>query len=90
MALDGVDRERLVRIENELAADDPRFAARLRRWEPTSPVPGWSVAPSWVLLVFVVAFVTWVVASALGVALVVVGASLWLGRRLRARAAVRR
>lgn len=82
MALDGADRARLRGIENELVAADPAFAARLRRgWEP-GPAE-WSVAAPWVLFVFVVAFLTWVVAPGVGTAAVVVGGAVGFGRWLR-------
>lgn len=71
MALDAGDRARLQRIESGLTRDDPGLAQQFRSWRPPSGgrplVPGWSVAPEWMLLVFVVATCTWAVSPVLGV-----------------------
>jgi hypothetical protein len=89
VALDADDLARLGRIESDLASADPDLARRLRSWRPAAgqegTLPGWSVPPRWVLEVFVVGFVCWVLAPALGV-LVVTGIACW---RLCERAAAR-
>jgi hypothetical protein len=77
----------LRRIESELGEADPDLVGMFERWRqgsgPTPVWPGWSVVPAWMLMVFVVAFVTWVVAPALGGAIAVIGCC-WAGLR-RAR-----
>ena len=83
MALDGADRARLDRIENELVAADPALADSFRHWRPRTAPASWSVAAPWMLFVFVLGFVTWVLAPALGVALALVGGAAWVGSRLR-------
>jgi len=83
VALDPGERARLTRIETELTDADPTLAERFRRWEPaTGPElrPDWSVAPTWMMLVFLVAFASWVVAPAVG-ALVAVVSGCWALRR---------
>jgi hypothetical protein len=75
--LDAGDRARLRRIEAELAADDPALVGRFRQWEPASGQeaigPGWSVVPPWVVLVFLVGFLSWTGAPVVGAAVAVIG-----------------
>jgi hypothetical protein len=65
MALDAADRARLKRIETGLVEADPVLAEMFRRWRPSTVPgvvrPGWTVVPGWMLVVFVFAFVMWVV-----------------------------
>jgi Protein of unknown function (DUF3040) len=76
VALDAEDQARLSRIESDLASADPALATRLRSWRPSAQQratpPGWSVAPGWMLAVFLVGFTGWVLSPVVG-ALVVVG-----------------
>jgi hypothetical protein len=88
VALDPGELARLTRIEMELAGADPTLADRFRRWEPSSGPglrPGWSAAPMWMVLVFLVAFASWVVAPAVGVAVAVVAGCWALRRTCRSR-----
>jgi hypothetical protein len=88
VALDPGERDRLTRIETELTDADPTLAERFRRWEPsTGPElrPGWSAAPTWMILVFLVAFASWVVAPAIGVVVAVVAGCWALRRTCRSR-----
>jgi Protein of unknown function (DUF3040) len=77
VSLNAGDQARLRRIEAALEAADPALAVRFRRWSPSgeqaTPGPGWSEAPVWVAMVFLVGFTTWMVAPAVGVAIAVVG-----------------
>lgn len=76
VALDAGDRARLQRIESGLKRDDPGLAQQFRSWRPSSGggplLPGWSAAPEWMLIVFVVASCTWAVSPVLGVLVAVV------------------
>lgn len=88
MALDAEDRARLQGIESGLTQDDPVLVQQFRAWRPSSGgrplLPGWSVVPLWALLVFLVAFCTWLVSPVFGVLVVVVGgASVLRARRVR-------
>jgi hypothetical protein len=80
VALDPGDRGRLRRIETELADADPALVERFRRWKgqtgPAAVWPGWSVAPPWMLMVFLVGC-TALVAPALGGAVAFV-AGCWV------------
>jgi hypothetical protein len=84
VALDAGDRDRLRRIEAKLAEADPALVGLFQRWRPASgprPIwPGWSVLPGWMLMVFVVGFVTWVAGPALGGAVAAISCS-WAGLR---------
>jgi Protein of unknown function (DUF3040) len=84
VALDPGDRARLTRIESELADADPDLAKRLRGWrasaDPAAVQPGWSVAPPWMIVVFLVAFGSWVVTPAIG-GVIAVTAGCWVLRR---------
>jgi hypothetical protein len=70
-----------MRMEAELAEADPALVERFRRWTTTPDRPGWCVAPPWTLMVFLVGFVTWVVAPVAGG----VVAAIWLWVVLRGR-----
>jgi len=87
VALDASDRARLRGIESGLTQDDPVLVKKFRSWRPPSGprplLPGWSVAPRWMLLVFLVAACTWIVSPVLGALVIVV---CGIGR-LRARSA---
>jgi len=76
VSLDAGDRARLMRIEAELAAADPALARRFRRWKSSDGLevagPGWSAVPTWMVVVFLVGFTTWMVAPAVGSAVAVV------------------
>ena len=89
MALDAEDLARLQRIESGLTNDDPALVRQFRSWRPSSGerplLPGWSVVPRWVLLVFLVAFFGWVLSPGFGLLVAVIGG----GSRLLARAARR-
>jgi hypothetical protein len=84
VSLDAGDQARLRRIEAALEAADPALAVRFRRWRPSGeqvmPGPGWSEAPVWVAMVFLVGFTTWMVAPAVGAAIAVAG-GCWAARR---------
>lgn len=87
MSLDARDRARLRRIEAELEATDRVLARQFRRWRPSSgPAPagpGWSVAPRWMLVVFLVGFTSWIAGPAVGVAVTVLTCWRPAWRRVR-------
>jgi hypothetical protein len=88
MTLGPRDRDRLMRMEAELADSDPALVARFRRafaWKHAPVRPDWCVAPPWTLMVFLVGFTTWVVSPVVGT----VVAAVWLGVVLRNRLLVR-
>jgi Protein of unknown function (DUF3040) len=81
LALHGQDRARLRQIEARLALDDPTFVARLRAWRPPagrqSAPDEYSTLRSWMVVVFLVGFATWVLAPPVGV-LVGLSGALWM------------
>ena len=94
MSVGAGDGSRLRRIEDELLRDDPSFVARFRSWGPADGpgvLPGWSVLPRWIAVIFLVGLTTWLLSPVLGTVVAAVGGLWWLRKRAAARAgAVRR
>lgn len=86
MALGSRDRARLRQIENGLADTDPVLAETFRQWPGSGAgvgtPQGWSVAPVWMLVIFLVGAVTWVLSPVLGVMVALIGAISLLMRHV--------
>jgi hypothetical protein len=89
VALDAEDQARLSRIESDLASADPALATCFRSWRPSArqrpTPPGWSVAPGWMMGVFLVGFAGWVVPPALSIVVAVGLVACWLWDRRAGR-----